>query len=194
MKVRRIRFVFLDRDGVLNRKLAEGQYPTKMEDVKLLPGAALAIAKLNKDRRTVILVTNQRAIGLGLLTEEKLDELHRELAKGLAEHDAHLDAIYFCPHDPSRERCTCRKPASGLFEQAFRDFRDVSGENSVVIGDSLSDIEVGHRLGMRTICIQGETAFRKPGWERASALADAVADSLHDAVYGILERFEQATC
>jgi D-glycero-D-manno-heptose 1,7-bisphosphate phosphatase len=180
------RFVFLDRDGVLNRKLPENQYPTSREDLQLLPGAGEALAKLNGNGRTIILVTNQRGIGLGLMTEDDLTRLHDALRKDLQRYGARLDAIYHCPHDPSREQCLCRKPATGLFERAMRDFPDLCGENSLVIGDSLSDIQAGTRLGMRTIFIEGEPLNRKPGSEEAATLANAVARSLETAVQGLL--------
>lgn len=181
IRLETVRFVFLDRDGVLNRKLPEGRYAKDRKDLQLLPGAAEALAKLNGGR-TVILVTNQRGIGLGLMTQSELTKLHDEFRKDLAHRGARLDAIYFCPHDPSRQPCLCRKPETGLFEQAMRDFPEVSGENSLVIGDSLSDIQAGVRMRMRTVFIQGDPVYRKPGSEEAARLADAVATSLENAV------------
>jgi D-glycero-D-manno-heptose 1,7-bisphosphate phosphatase len=181
-----LRFVFLDRDGVINRKLPEGCYVTRIEDFELLPGAAQAVAKLNANGLTVILVTNQRAIGLDLMTQPELDQLHKHLRQRLAAHGARLDAIYYCPHDPSHRPCTCRKPETGLFEQAIRDFPGIGSQNSVVIGDSLSDVEAGSRLGMRTIFIEGELLHGKPGADQAAAMADAVARSLEDAVNRLL--------
>jgi D-glycero-D-manno-heptose 1,7-bisphosphate phosphatase len=181
-----VQFVFLDRDGVINRKLPEGCYVTRIEDFKLLPGAAQAIARLNASGLTVILVTNQRAIGLGLMTEPELDQLHKHLCQHLAAHGARLDAIYYCPHDPSRRPCTCRKPETGLFEQAMRDFPSICSQNSLVIGDSFSDIQVGSRLGMRTIFIEGELLHAKACADQAAAMAGAVARSLEDAVNGLL--------
>lgn len=172
---------------MLNRKLPEGQYAKDRSDLALLPGAAEALAKLNTCGLTVILVTNQRGIALGLMTEEDLRFLHDELRKDLAVYGARLDAIYYCPHDPSQHRCTCRKPYTGLFEQAMRDFPGISSENSFVIGDSLSDIQAGSRLGMGTIFIEGDPLYRKSGSEEAAALADAVAGSLGEAVNILLK-------
>jgi D-glycero-D-manno-heptose 1,7-bisphosphate phosphatase len=183
----RIQFIFLDRDGVLNRKLPENHYGKRWVDLELLPGAARALAKLNASGFTVILVTNQRGIGLNLMTEQELNQVHEELRKNLATYGAHLDAIYYCPHDPSQQPCTCRKPETGLFQQAIRDFPSVSSHNSVVIGDSLSDIQAGSRLGMRTIFVEGEPLHRKPGADRAADLAGAVAESLEDAVNKLLQ-------
>jgi D-glycero-D-manno-heptose 1,7-bisphosphate phosphatase len=180
------RFIFLDRDGVLNRKLPEGQYAKSRNDLQLLSGAGEALAKLNRNGQTVILVTNQRGIGLGLMTKDELTQLHNEFRKDLAGCGARLDAIYYCPHDPSRQLCSCRKPETGLFEQAMRDFPEMCGENSLVIGDSLSDILAAVRLGMRSVFIEGGPMFRKPGGEEAAALADAVAGSLQTAVESLL--------
>lgn len=156
------------------------------QELALLPGVAKALAKLNSCGFTVILVTNQRGIGLGLMTDEDLHLLHDELGKDLAQCGAHLDAIYYCPHDPSQQPCRCRKPQTGLFEQAMVDFPSISSQNSFVIGDSLSDIQAGSRLRMRTIFIEGDPLCRKLGSEQAAALADIVAESLEEAVNTML--------
>jgi D-glycero-D-manno-heptose 1,7-bisphosphate phosphatase len=182
-----IRFVFLDRDGVLNRKLPEGRFVVDCQDLELLLGASDAVAKLNTQGLRVIVVTNQRNVALGMLSERELARLHDFLGKELAKRGAHLDAVYYCPHDPTRGPCRCRKPGPGLFEQAFRDFPGASTQASVMIGDSLSDIQAGYRLGMRTIFIKGEPAHRKPGTDEAAALADAVVESLQDAVERLMQ-------
>lgn len=181
-KFTNIRFVFLDRDGILNRKPPEGKYVDTIRDMELLFGAAQAVATLNHTGHKVIVVTNQRNIARGTLSKTGLARLHVLLRKELFKHGAHLDAIYYCPHDPDQHQCRCRKPGPGLFEQAFQDFPGASAAESVMIGDSLSDIDAGRRLGMRTIFVKGEPERRKPGSEEAAAIADAVADSLSDAV------------
>jgi D-glycero-D-manno-heptose 1,7-bisphosphate phosphatase len=171
-----IHFVFLDRDGVLNRKAAEGSYITSLEQLELLPGVEEAIAQLNRSGRKVIVVTNQRGIALGLYSEADLHALHDRLRTHLAAHGAHLDGIYYCPHDHGQ--CDCRKPQPGLFEQAFHDFPDASASNSVMVGDSLSDIEAASRLGMRSILVADPADPPKPDTERAAVMASACARSL----------------
>jgi D-glycero-D-manno-heptose 1,7-bisphosphate phosphatase len=172
--------VFLDRDGVLNRKLPEGAYVSDWAQFEWLPGAVDAIARMNRAGLTVIVVSNQRGIALGRLTEAQLELIHSNMRSYLARHDARLDAIYHCPHDNGQ--CNCRKPDTGLFEQAMKDFPQVKAESSVVIGDSLSDMQAGQRLGMKTIFIEGEADRQKPGATVAATLADAVAGSLLEAV------------
>jgi D-glycero-D-manno-heptose 1,7-bisphosphate phosphatase len=175
-----IAYVFLDRDGVLNRKPADGEYVTSWECFELLPGVEEAIARLNRSGRKVIVVTNQRGIALGLYSEADLHALHERLRQHLAAHGARLDAIYYCPHDSGQ--CNCRKPQTGLFEQAFRDFPEASAGNSVMVGDSVSDMEAASRLGMRRILVADPAEPPRPDATRAAALATASAASLLDIV------------
>jgi D-glycero-D-manno-heptose 1,7-bisphosphate phosphatase len=175
-----IRFVFLDRDGVINRKPPEGEYIGHWRDFELLPGAASAIAALNRSGRRVIVVSNQRGIALGRYTSADVDALHARLQEHLAGHDAHIDAFYYCPHD--KDACDCRKPKTGMLEQAFRDFPEAARTNSLLIGESLSDIEAARRFGLPSVFIQGDPATQKTGAAKAASLADAVSSSLSEAV------------
>jgi D-glycero-D-manno-heptose 1,7-bisphosphate phosphatase len=178
-KFANIAYVFLDRDGVLNRTLV-GSYVISWEQFEVLPGVEQAIAQLNRSGRKVIVVTNQRGIALGLHSEADLRALHDRLREHLAAHGAHLDAIYYCPHDNGE--CQCRKPQTGMFEQAFQDFPGASTSNSVVVGDSLVDVEAASRLGIRSVFISDPAVQPRSDAARASTLATAVAASLLDSV------------
>lgn len=175
-----IKYVFLDRDGVTNRKLPEGQFVHCWRDFEFLPGAESAIIALNRSGRHIIVISNQRGIALGLCTRADVETLHMKLQERMAEQGAHIDAFYYCPHD--QDQCGCRKPKTGLFEQAFREFPEASAQNGIVIGDSLSDIQAARTLGLSAIFIQGDPKTEKPGAEEAATLADAVANSLIEAV------------
>jgi D-glycero-D-manno-heptose 1,7-bisphosphate phosphatase len=175
-----VRYVFLDRDGVLNRKLPEGAYVSDWAQFQWLPGAVEAVARMNRAGLTVIVVSNQRGIALGRFSVEQLELIHCQMRSHLARQGARLDAIYYCPHDQGE--CSCRKPDIGLFEQARKEFPEVNADNSAVIGDSLSDIQAGRKLGMRTIFIEGEPDRQKAGAQEAASLADEVATSLLQAV------------
>ena len=177
---RDIRCVFLDRDGVINRKAPEGNYIAKWGELEILPGVETAVAELNRSGRRVIVVSNQRGIALGYYTREDVEALHAQLQKHLGEHGALIDAFYYCPHDEGE--CHCRKPATGMFEQAFRDFPGVSAANSLMIGDSLPDIAAAQALGMPSILIAADPSRQKAGAERAAALATLTAESLPAAV------------
>jgi D-glycero-D-manno-heptose 1,7-bisphosphate phosphatase len=187
-----LRTVFLDRDGVLNRKLPEGEYVSAWEQFHLLPGTAEAIGKLKRAGLRVLVVSNQRGVALGLYRAEDVDRIHAQLQKELAAHGAQIDGFYFCPHD--KGACDCRKPLPGLFQQAQSQFPDIQPETSLMIGDSLSDIEFGRNLGMTTIFIEGETKARenrKPGAQRAVELADKRFDTFIDAVENLLGTAEK---
>jgi D-glycero-D-manno-heptose 1,7-bisphosphate phosphatase len=175
-----LRYVFLDRDGVINRKAPEGSYVWSWKDFFILPGVESAIALLNRSGRHVIVVSNQRGVALGLYTRMDVEALHRRLEIHLADFGAHVDAFYYCPHDENQ--CNCRKPKIGLFEQAFRDFPEASPSNSIVIGDSLCDIEAAHRLHLPSIFILGDPSTTKSGSQQAIASASLVSNSLIDVV------------
>jgi D-glycero-D-manno-heptose 1,7-bisphosphate phosphatase len=181
---RPLRTVFLDRDGVLNRKMPEGRYVTRWSEFDLLPGVPEAIHRLNLAGLRVIVLSNQRGIALGLYTEDDVRQIHAALQHTLQSQGASVDAFYFCPHD--KHQCDCRKPLAGLFHQASADFPEIAAATSVMIGDSLSDIEFAHSLGISAAFIEGEPAHQKPGVESARQLADAHFSSLLEAVDALL--------
>src|ERR1700761_8438620 len=115
-----VRYIFLDRDGVLNRKLPEGAYVGEWAQFEWLPGAVEAVARMKRAGLAVIVVSNQRGIALGKITDTQLEYVHETMQSHLARKAARLDAIYYCPHDYGE--CHCRKPGTGLFEQAFQSF------------------------------------------------------------------------
>lgn len=180
-----LRTVFLDRDGVINRKLPEGEYVSSLDRFTLLPGVPQAIARLNLAGLRVLVVTNQRGVALGKYSLSTIGSLHAHLAQLLSTHGATIDAFYVCPHD--KAACDCRKPAPGLFLQAQRQFPQINPATSVLIGDSYSDILFGAQLGIATIFIEGDPTHRKPGAEKALTLATATAPDLPAAISLLLD-------
>ena len=106
--------VFLDRDGVINKKMPEGRYVTRWEEFELLPGVVEAIDRLNRARIRVLVVSNQRGIAKELYSAEDLRAIHEKFQAELAACGAHIDGFYFCPHD--KNACDCRKPLPGMFQ------------------------------------------------------------------------------
>jgi len=132
------RAVFLDRDGTVVDDPGFLHEPGK---VKLLPGAAQAIKKLNEHGFLVIIVTNQSGIARGLYTVEDYEGVQRRLIELLEKQGAHIDGAYFCPHHPQfTGRCDCRKPGSKLFQEAQQAL-DIDFTRSWWIGDRLSDVQ-----------------------------------------------------
>jgi D-glycero-D-manno-heptose 1,7-bisphosphate phosphatase len=178
--------VFLDRDGVLNKKMPEGSYVTSWGDFHVLPGVPAAVAQLNQAGLRVIVVSNQRGIALGLYSAADVEAIHLAFQRLLNTQGAHIDAFFICPHDHGQ--CNCRKPLPGLFEQAVAKFPTISAAASVMIGDSPLDIEFGRSLGMATILIDDKSKHSSPGTESARELAGLYFPSLSEAVNALLEK------
>jgi D-glycero-D-manno-heptose 1,7-bisphosphate phosphatase len=145
------RAVFLDRDGVINRKAADGEYVTRWEDFHFLPGVADAISLLDRAGWSVIVISNQRCVAKGLLTIAELETIHRNMLEELAASGAKLDGIYYCPHD-EEPPCACRKPSPGMLLRVAQEHQ-IDLTSSWMVGDSESDIEAGKRAGCRTVRI-----------------------------------------
>jgi D-glycero-D-manno-heptose 1,7-bisphosphate phosphatase len=179
-----LRAVLLDRDGVLNEKMPEGQYVARWEQFRVLPGVPEALRRLNEAGVLAIVVSNQRGIARGLYTAAEVAAIHAKFQQLLERAGAHIDGFFICPHD--KGECNCRKPLPGLFEQAVAQFPEITAETSAMIGDSLSDVEFGWRLGMRTVFVEGDRERRKPGAEAAAEQADLRCASLGAAVDALL--------
>lgn len=140
--------VFLDRDGLINRKAPEHRYIESREDFEFLPGAADGIRRLNDAGYLVILVTNQRGVARGTLTLNDVENIHGYMREELKKAGARIDGIYVCPHNEGE--CGCRKPDIGLFMMAEKDFA-IDKSASWMVGDSETDVEAGKKYGVRTI-------------------------------------------
>jgi D-glycero-D-manno-heptose 1,7-bisphosphate phosphatase len=115
-----------------------------------LGGAAGAIRRLNDEGLRVVVITNQRGIALGRLTEERLVSIHAHMSRLLElESGAHVDGVFYCPHQIGA--CRCRKPGVGLFLQARERWPDIDFATSAMVGDSDADTLAGRALGMATL-------------------------------------------
>jgi D-glycero-D-manno-heptose 1,7-bisphosphate phosphatase len=169
--------VFLDRDGVINKKAPEGAYVTRWEEVEFLPGVAHSIHLLNEAGFRVIVVSNQRCVAKGLVTAAEVEALHRRMWDELAHSGAKVGAVYYCPHD-THPPCRCRKPNPGMLLDAARD-HEIELASSWMIGDTDVDVETGRRAGTKTVRLLQDG-------ESVCARADIVASSLLEAVLKIL--------
>ena len=158
------RAAFLDRDGVLNRKMPEGQYVTTPEEFELLPHAVEGLQLLAARGYRLIVVTNQRGVARGKLTLDDLSAIHRKMERLLAANGVTLDAIYCCPHELGE--CDCRKPKPGMLLRAFEDFPGLVPSESVLFGDSTSDIEAAGHAGVPAVRMpaNGSLEAAVKGW------------------------------
>lgn len=134
------KMVILDRDETLNHDPAPG-YLSDVEKLELLPHVAEGLTLLKNLGFILVVATNQSGVGRGYFSEEKLQQLHQRMDELLQEHDVVISEYFVCPHAP-QDNCHCRKPKSGLVEQALQKFL-VASENAYIIGDRLRDIEAG---------------------------------------------------
>jgi histidinol-phosphate phosphatase family protein len=144
--------LFLDRDGVINKKI-DGDYVRNWEQFKFLPNVIEALKILNGIFGKIIIVTNQRGIGRGLMTEKDLNKIHQNMLTIFKKNNIEIDNIYYCPHDYEKEICNCRKPKIGMALKAKEDFPEIDFKKSIMVGDSLSDIEFGNNIGMISFLI-----------------------------------------
>jgi D-glycero-D-manno-heptose 1,7-bisphosphate phosphatase len=180
------RAVFLDRDGVINRKPPEGQYVTCWEDFHILPGVVEGIALLNQAGFCVIVVTNQRCIAKGLMTATHLEEMHQRMSDFLARAGATIDGIYYCPHE-MEPSCNCRKPLPGMLLDAACS-RGIELPASWMIGDSGIDVEAGRNAGCKTarLLATNETGGEPGRTQTMQSPVEIVVSSLLDAIRQIL--------
>ena len=144
--------IFLDRDGVLNKK--RDDYVKTVSELNIFPFISKPIKKLQDADFKIIVITNQSAINRGLMNTKNLEDIHKKLQSFLTKYGAHIDHFYFCPHTPA-ENCSCRKPKPGLLLRAIDDF-SIDVNQSWFLGDSDSDMLAGKIIGCKTIKINNE--------------------------------------
>jgi D-glycero-D-manno-heptose 1,7-bisphosphate phosphatase len=179
----RVETAFLDRDGVVNSSPPDGDYIRTWEQFRFLPRAIDALRLLTAAGVRVIVATNQRGVARGLMSEDELLGIHARMLEALEREGAGIDAIYYCPHE--KGECSCRKPDVGLFLRARKDFPEIDFAKSAMVGDSLSDMEAGQRLGCRNILVPNPHREIDETVREAAARGlriHEVAGSLFDAV------------
>lgn len=144
--------LFLDRDGVINKRLP-GRYVEDIEEFEFLHNVPEAIARFSLIFGRIIVVTNQQGIGKELMTETQLEAVHQHMYEGIEKAGGQVDAVYFCP-DLKTDANPCRKPSPIMALWAQRDFPEINFRKSVMVGDSLSDMVFGHTLKMETVLVE----------------------------------------
>ena len=146
--------LILDRDGVINRRIP-GSYISAPRDFVPTLGAMQAIGMLTPLFNRIVVATNQAGIGKGLMETEDLQAVHQKMLALAQAAGGRIDNVYHCPHHPD-DGCNCRKPGTGMAEQAQADFPDIEFTDTWMVGDSVSDMQMGKALGMTTVLIEGK--------------------------------------
>lgn len=174
---------FLDRDGVIIHN--RDDYVRSWQDVRFVPGAVAAVARLAAAGFSIAIVTNQACIGKGLLPEAAAIDLHEQITAAMGSSGAPVAASYICPHEPSA-RCACRKPRPGMLEYALRSL-SVPPTGSFMVGDAVSDVLAAEAARLTPALVltgrgvSERTALASPQRERI-----AVHDSLGSLVTDLL--------
>lgn len=145
--------VFLDRDGVINRE-EEDDYIRSVDAFQFLPNVPEAIALLSNLVGRAIIVTNQKGIGKGLMTDEDLSAIHALMLDTITTKGGRIDQIYYCSAIDSSD--PCRKPNTGMAILAQQAYPDIDFARSIMVGNTLSDMRFGKALGMHTVFILSE--------------------------------------
>lgn len=181
--------IFLDRDGTIN-KLDNFIY--KAEDLELLDGVVEAIGAINSSGLLAIIITNQPSVARGLCDVSDIDHIHKKLKTLLGKEGVFVDDIFFCPHHPDKGfpeenplykiDCECRKPKTGMIEQAKEKF-NIDLSSSYMIGDSTMDIELAKKAGLKSVLVMTGLGGSDNKYD---AVPDFTAENLYEAVQKIL--------
>jgi len=144
-----MKLIIVDRDGVINRE--SDAYIKNPDEWVPLPGSLAALSQLTQTGWTVVVATNQAAVGRGLITLEVLETIHEKMRTAVIAAGGRLDAIFFCPHHPN-DGCSCRKPKPGLLHQ-IADFYGVDLKAVPFVGDTQGDILAARSVGARPLLV-----------------------------------------
>ncbi len=177
------KFVFIDRDGVINKDpggWTKYGYVTRVEDLHFLPGVLEAIRKLTKAGYRIIVISNQQGIGKKYFTLADLDKVNRDMLRTIEKAGGKIDAVFYCPH-LKEKKCGCRKPESGMFLKARDKFGIKTFGDRFFIGDTQRDIKAGKKVGLKTILVLSGKASKDDvkTWE---SRPDHICKGLYEAV------------
>jgi len=184
--------LFMDRDGTISEEVGYVNHPSRF---RVFPYTAAAIKLLNENGWLAVIVTNQAGVARGYFAEDVILQVHDRLRGEIENASAKLDAIYYCAHHPSvgeppyRLDCDCRKPKTGLIDQATADL-EIDRERSWMVGDRYSDIELARNAGVHSAFVlsgygRGEWEYQRGAWKLEP---EVVAENLLEAVKKIIER------
>lgn len=169
--------LFLDRDGVINHQ-KEGSYILHWDEFVFYDGVLSAMPVFARLFKYVFIITNQRGVGKGLMTEQQLQQIHHNMKEKIEQAGGRIDGIYFCTALDAAS--PCRKPNTGMALQAREDYPEIDFSKSIMVGNSYSDMDFGRGIGATTIFVTTTHQTVEKDDERI------------DAVYGTLQEFAAA--
>lgn len=180
MTADQLKFVLLDRDGVINQD--SDHFIKNPDEWKAIPGSLEAIAELSRHGYRIVVITNQSGISRGFLDLETLADIHTKMERSVHQYGGTIEAVYFCPHGP-KDDCDCRKPKPGLLKRFASDYR-IGLKDVPFIGDSIQDIQAALAVGARPYLVK--TGKGLLTLAACPELLVPVFDDLYDAAQFIL--------
>lgn len=146
--------IFLDRDGVINKKPPSGDYVRSWKEFELLPGAIEGLMFLTKHNYDIFIITNQPGIGRGMMTKDAVETIHMKFLDRCKKEGIVIKKIYYCPHS-WEENCNCRKPKPGMLLTAAEE-NSLDLTKVLFIGDDERDKQAGDAAGCKTIVMPAD--------------------------------------
>jgi D-glycero-D-manno-heptose 1,7-bisphosphate phosphatase len=182
--------VFLDRDGTLIEDVGYTRDPSA---VRILPGAAEALRLLSREGFLLAVVSNQAGLAKGRFNGTEMEAVHRRFVSAFGEEGVAFDAVEYCPHHPEgtvaalRRACGCRKPGTELAEAILRRLRVPDSCPRFVVGDKMSDVSMGIRLGAATVLVGTGYGITEKAWGEGAGIApDVFLPGMREAAGWIL--------
>ena len=178
--------VFLDRDGVINKYPGNFKYVTSIQEFEILPGSSEAIKLLYEAGYKVFVISNQAGVSKGLYSQQTLGKITNYMSEEIEKVGGKLSKVLYCIHT-DEQNCNCRKPKTGLLNQALEDIKEIDLNNSFFVGDSIRDVKTGKKAGCRTVLVLSgrEKIENKANWE---SMPDFIANNLLEATEIILNQ------
>lgn len=175
--------LFLDRDGVIIEN--KDDYVRSWDEVIFYPDALAGLAQIRESDYIIVLVTNQSAIGRGLISIGEFEEINRKIIQVIEHEGGRIDAVYFCPHAPADD-CICRKPKPGQINSAAEEL-NLDLRQSILIGDAVTDLQAGHAAGIPRLFLVRTGRGREQEKLIPTELSQCeVYDTLEFAIHAIL--------
>ena len=154
--------LFLDRDGVINRRIVDG-YVKSWGQFQFNPGVKEALKEVSGLFGRIVVVSNQQGVGKGLMTNSEVEKVHQRMISEVEAAGGRIDAVFYCPALES-EKSFNRKPNIGMALQARKRFPEIRFRQSIMAGDSLSDMVFGKRVGMKTVFLSSDLPHIRSGF------------------------------
>jgi len=176
--------IFLDRDGVIIENRTN--YIRNWSEVHFYSQALESLVKLKSSPYKIVIITNQSAIGRGIISRNTACEINKHLVEEIVRAGGRIDGVFMCPHSPDDD-CDCRKPRPGLILQAAKDLL-IDLEHSIMIGDALADLQAGQAAGVQSLVLvrTGRGAEQESALDSSSLPPIHVCDTLIKAIEVLL--------